>query len=89
MARFYAFERTAGKVEYLSEENCVTGGKSIKGQLLAFSSLHKRTVFIQACPSDKCRHIVRHSEVRDLFLGITHKELDRLLFALSVDEVLE
>ena len=86
MARFYAFERKAGKVKYSDIKNEVTGGKSIEGQLRAFSTLNKRALFIQACPNDKCRHAVKHSEVRDLFLGHTQKSLDTLLFELTVDK---
>ena len=86
MARFYAFERAIGKVEYSCANNCVTGERSVKGQLFVFSSLHHRALFIKACPSDKFRHIVKHSEVRGLFLGMSVKGLEALLLALPIDK---
>ena len=53
MTRFYVFERPIGKMEYSGANNCVTGERSVKGQLFAFSSLHHRALFIKACPSNK------------------------------------
>lgn len=86
MARFYAFERAIGKVEYSGAKSCVTGERRVKGQLFTFSSLHNRALFIHSCPNDKFRHIVKHSEVRELFLGMSVKGLDALLLALPSDK---
>ncbi|WP_394230936.1 hypothetical protein, partial [Shewanella colwelliana] len=61
--------------------------RNIQGRLFAFSSIDKRASFIRHCPSDKCRHTLKHCEVRSLFLGMSLKGLKALLLALPVDEV--
>ena len=87
MARFYAFERLVGKVEYVGSVNRATGNRSIKGELLAFSTLHARMGFIQACPDGCFRHEIKHGEVRGLFLGIPVKELEAFLSALPIESM--
>ncbi|MBL4815552.1 MAG: hypothetical protein JKY74_08725 [Shewanella sp.] len=83
MSVYYAFEYPHGNVIRVGEPNPVTGDRSIKGQLLAFSSKGKRTDFISSDSSYR-RVPITHQGIRYVHLGMSLKAFKHMLTNIDV-----